>query len=53
MWVMSATTGMMFGAQYFQADDKPLYVQLISLIPVFRISVCTDGSQATKPASEQ
>ncbi|KAH6871639.1 major facilitator superfamily domain-containing protein [Thelonectria olida] len=25
MWVMSATTGLMIGAQYFQADDKPFY----------------------------
>ncbi|KAM5369639.1 hypothetical protein ACJZ2D_008898 [Fusarium nematophilum] len=25
MWVMSATTGMMIGAQYFQADDAPFY----------------------------
>ncbi|KAL7931464.1 MFS general substrate transporter [Trichoderma chlorosporum] len=25
MWVMSAISGLMAGAQYFQADDKPLY----------------------------
>jgi MFS family permease len=25
MWVMSANTGLMYGTQYFQADDKPLY----------------------------
>jgi hypothetical protein len=26
MWVMSANTGMMAGAWYYRADDKPLYV---------------------------
>lgn len=41
MWVMSATTGMMFGAQYFQAEDKPLYVQPISLISVL-VQVLTE-----------
>ncbi|RSL59554.1 hypothetical protein CEP54_007229 [Fusarium duplospermum] len=25
MWVMSATTGMMIGTQYFQASDRPFY----------------------------
>ncbi|KAM6529290.1 hypothetical protein FALCPG4_007434 [Fusarium falciforme] len=25
MWVMSATTGMMIGTQYFQAEDRPFY----------------------------
>lgn len=24
MWVMSAISGLMAGAQYFQVDDKPL-----------------------------
>ena len=25
MWVMSAIAGLMYGTQYFQAADKPLY----------------------------
>jgi hypothetical protein len=27
MWVMSAISGLMVGTQYFQAGDKPLYVE--------------------------
>jgi hypothetical protein len=32
MWVMSAITGLMYGTQYFQADDKPLYARGLSIM---------------------
>ncbi|KAH8598713.1 major facilitator superfamily domain-containing protein [Bisporella sp. PMI_857] len=32
MWVMSAITGLMYGTQYFQAGDKPLYHRGLSIM---------------------
>lgn len=32
MWVMSAITGLMYGTQYFQADDAPLYERGLSIM---------------------
>lgn len=35
LWVMSAITGLMYGTQYFQASDKPLYHSgLVTMIGV-------------------
>ncbi|KAJ3455954.1 hypothetical protein MRS44_017436 [Fusarium solani] len=40
MWVMSATTGMMIGTQYFQAEDRPFYhVGLRTMIVMVAIGI--------------
>ncbi|RDW71464.1 hypothetical protein BP6252_08027 [Coleophoma cylindrospora] len=41
MWVMSANTGMMYGTQYFRADDLPLYSRgLSTMIGLVSAGLC-------------
>ncbi|KAJ5172375.1 hypothetical protein N7492_004968 [Penicillium capsulatum] len=48
MWVMSAISGLMAGAQYFQADDKPLYSKgLRTMIIMVSVGIASAAIQIT------